>query len=162
MGLRSAIRSQDTTPFIGALSVILHGTCRGRSRAAGQAMKQSESVVAGMIVSVRGQRVILDSNLAAIYGVPTHRFNEAVKRNLRRFPGDFMFQVTREEFDNLISQNAISRGSGSRSGKRGVRTGPGPGPAGPRRLETPNRRRPARDQVDQAYSGRSGKGKSQI
>ena len=50
-----------------------------------------------LIVTVRGQRVILDRDLAALYGVPTFRFNEAVKRNRHRFPGDFMFQLTREE-----------------------------------------------------------------
>ena len=50
-----------------------------------------------LIVTVRGQRVILDRDLAALYGVPTFRFNEAVKRNRHRFPGDFMFQVTRDE-----------------------------------------------------------------
>lgn len=57
---------------------------------------------------IRGQRVVLDSDLAAIYGVTTGRFNEAINRNLRRFPGDFSFVLTREEFDNLISQIATS------------------------------------------------------
>jgi hypothetical protein len=51
---------------------------------------------------------MLDSDLAAIYGIPTFRFNEAVKRNRERFPKDFMFQLTREEFTHLISQFAIS------------------------------------------------------
>lgn len=64
--------------------------------------------VTDIIRIVRGRKVILDSDLAQIYGVPTFRFNEAVKRNRRRFPGDFAFQLTREEFVNLISQNAIS------------------------------------------------------
>ncbi len=69
------------------------------------------------ILTVRGQRVILDSDLAKLYGVPTHRFNEAVKRNRRRFPDDFAFSVTREEFTALISQNAISKKPG-RGGRR--------------------------------------------
>jgi hypothetical protein len=63
----------------------------------------------GMIRTVRGTRVILDSDLARIYGVPTFRFNEAIKRNRHRFPPDFMFQLTREEFDSLRSQIAMSK-----------------------------------------------------
>lgn len=60
------------------------------------------------IHTVRGQRVVLDSDLATLYGVSTGRFNEAVKRNLKRFPEDFAFQLTAEESLILISQNAIS------------------------------------------------------
>ena len=59
------------------------------------------------IREIRGQRVLLDSDLAAIYGVPTFRFNEAIKRNLARFPADFFFQLTKEEAAGLTSQNAI-------------------------------------------------------
>jgi len=73
--------------------------------------------VRSRILDVRGQRAILDSELAKLYGVPTHRFNEAVKRNRRRFPDDFAFPVTREEFAALISQNAISKKPG-RGGRR--------------------------------------------
>lgn len=57
---------------------------------------------------IRGQRIILDSDLARMYGVTTGRFNEAFKRNLERFPQDFAFQLTREELLNLISQFATS------------------------------------------------------
>jgi hypothetical protein len=57
-----------------------------------------------MIRTIRGFRVMLDRDSARIYGVPTFRFNEAIKRNRHRFPRDFMFQLTREEFDSLISQ----------------------------------------------------------
>ena len=57
---------------------------------------------------IRRQRVMLDSDLARLYGVPTFRLNEAVKRNADRFPLDFRFQLTREESTNLISQIAIS------------------------------------------------------
>ena len=71
------------------------------------------------IVTIRRQKVILDSDLARIYGVPTHRFNEAVKRNGSRFPDDFMFQLTPDEFAVLISQNAISK-----MGRGGRRTVP--------------------------------------
>jgi hypothetical protein len=52
---------------------------------------------------------MLDRDLAKIYGVPTFRFNEAIKRNRHRFPPDFMFQLTREEFDSLRSQIAMSK-----------------------------------------------------
>ena len=62
-----------------------------------------------MIRTIRGVRVILDRDLAKIYGVPTFRFNEAIKRNRYRFPSDFMFQLTREEFDSLKSQSAMSK-----------------------------------------------------
>ena len=67
------------------------------------------------ICIVRGQRVMLDSDLATLYGVPTHRLNEQVRRNRDRFPGDFAFQLTRQEFTALISQIAISNeGRGGR------------------------------------------------
>jgi hypothetical protein len=62
-----------------------------------------------MIRTIRGVRVMLDRDLAKIYGVPTFRFNEAIKRNRHRFPSDFMFQLTRAEFDSLKSQNAMSK-----------------------------------------------------
>lgn len=64
---------------------------------------------------IRGQRVMLDSDLAAVYGVPTMRLNEQFKRNRQRFPADFAFQLTPEEFAALISQIAISKkGRGGR------------------------------------------------
>jgi hypothetical protein len=63
-----------------------------------------------MVVTVRGQKALLDRDLAALYGVPTFRFNEAVRRNSARFPTDFAFQLTRQELADLISQNAISSG----------------------------------------------------
>lgn len=58
------------------------------------------------ILLLRGQKVLLDSDLAALYDVPTKRFNEQVKRNLERFPADFMFQLTVEEWESLRSQIA--------------------------------------------------------
>ncbi len=68
-----------------------------------------------LIITIRGRKVILDRALAALYGVPTFRFNEAVKRNRRRFPSDFMFQLTTEEFAALTSQFAMSKpGRGGR------------------------------------------------
>jgi ORF6N domain-containing protein len=75
--------------------------------------RQSESLIPieqidEMIRTIRGTRVMLDRDLAKIYGVPTFRFNEAIKRNRHRFPEDFMFQLTREEFNSLKSQIAMS------------------------------------------------------
>ncbi|MBA3899215.1 MAG: ORF6N domain-containing protein [Bacteroidetes bacterium] len=60
------------------------------------------------IFTIRGVQVMLDSDLAEVYNVPTSRLNEQVKRNLERFPTDFMFQLTEVEWVNLISQNATS------------------------------------------------------
>ena len=70
--------------------------------------------VESAIYLIRGQRVMLDSDLAAIYGTSTMRLNEQFKRNRKRFPDDFAFVLTREEFTNLISQNTISRSHGGR------------------------------------------------
>lgn len=61
-----------------------------------------------LIVVIRDQRVILDADLARLYGVPTKRFNEAFKRNRRRFPNDFAFQLTTAEFNALRSQFVTS------------------------------------------------------
>ena len=72
------------------------------------------STVENAIHLVRGQRVMLDSDLAAIYGVSTMRLNEQRRRNKKRFPSDFAFQLTRKEFANLISQFATSRSHGGR------------------------------------------------
>ena len=62
--------------------------------------------IAQAIFVIRGQKVLLDADLAALYEVSTKRFNEAVKRNLARFPSDFMFQLAPEEWDALRSQFA--------------------------------------------------------
>jgi phage regulator Rha-like protein len=62
----------------------------------------------------RGQKVILDSDLAELYGVPVKRLNEQVKRNRERFPQDFMFQLSAEEEQSLRSQNATSKRGGRR------------------------------------------------
>ena len=66
------------------------------------------------IFVIRGQRVMLDRDLAQLYGVETKRLNEAVKRNIKRFPQNFMFQLTNEEFINLKSQFATSSWGGTR------------------------------------------------
>jgi len=64
-----------------------------------------------MILTIRGQKVVLDMELARIYGVTTKVFNQAVKRNIRKFPTDFMFRLTVEEYRGLRSQFAISNRS---------------------------------------------------
>ena len=68
-----------------------------------------------MIMTVRGQRVILDADLARIYGVPTRRLNEQVRRNADRFPPDFAFVLTEQEVANLKSQFATSSSRLNRS-----------------------------------------------
>ena len=62
-----------------------------------------------MIYVLRGQKVMLDSDLAKLYEVETKVLNQAIKRNLRRFPEDFMFQITVDENENLRSQFVTSR-----------------------------------------------------
>ncbi|HEX4047632.1 MAG TPA: ORF6N domain-containing protein [Elusimicrobiota bacterium] len=64
--------------------------------------------IADLIHVVREQRVMLDEDLARMYGVLTKRLNEQVRRNIRRFPPDFMFRLTAEEYENLKSQIATS------------------------------------------------------
>ena len=67
-----------------------------------------ENNVESLIRVIRGQQVMLDRDLAELYGVETRRLNEQVKRNIERFPEDFMFQLTKEEFENWKSQFATS------------------------------------------------------
>ena len=70
--------------------------------------ERTSDPLASRIITIRGQRVVLDADLARLYGVPTKRFNEAVKRNASRFPRDFAFQLTLIEFENLRSRSATS------------------------------------------------------
>lgn len=71
------------------------------------------------IYLIRAQKVMIDSDLADLYGVATFRLNESVKRNRKRFPADFMFQLNRKEADVLTSQIAMSK-----KGRGGRRTLP--------------------------------------
>jgi len=71
-------------------------------------MNISEEIITSKIFIIRGQKVMLDGDLAKLYGVETRRLNEQVKRNLSRFPLDFMFQLTDNEWDILMSQIATS------------------------------------------------------
>ena len=72
--------------------------------------------IQNLIYEIRGIKVMLDSDLAKLYGVETFNLNKAVKRNIRRFPKDFMFQLTKEEYETLIFQNGISKSQ--RGGRR--------------------------------------------
>lgn len=76
-------------------------------------------VIKGKIYLIRGQKVLLDKDLAGLYGVTTANLNKAVKRNIERFPDDFMFQLSITEMSNLIFQSGISS-----SGHGGRRTPP--------------------------------------
>jgi phage regulator Rha-like protein len=74
-------------------------------------------VIEGKILLIRGQKVILDRDLAELYGVETSNLNKATKRNIDRFPSDFMFQLTSEEADSLKFQIGMSKTAG-RGGRR--------------------------------------------
>lgn len=77
-------------------------------------MSNQVEIIGSVIRTIRGQRVILDADLARIYGVTTKRLNEQVKRNADRFPPDFLFQLKVEELDSLRSQIATSNSRGGR------------------------------------------------
>ena len=74
----------------------------------------SDDLVISKIHTIRGQKVMLDSDLAELYGVPTKALKQQVKRNLESFPEDFMFELTGEEWENLRSQNVTSSHGGAR------------------------------------------------
>ena len=81
-------------------------------------MKKETDITEGIVISkirmIRGHKVMLDSDLAELYEVETRVLNQQVKRNIKRFPEDFMFQLSKEEFDNLKSQNVTSSWGGRR------------------------------------------------
>lgn len=74
----------------------------------------SPQVLAERILVIRGQRVLLDADLAQLYGIETKKFNQQIKRNPARFPQDFMFRLTEEEYESLRSQNVTSNRGGRR------------------------------------------------
>jgi hypothetical protein len=73
-----------------------------------------DEVIMNKIYLIRGVKVMLDKDLAELYGVTTGNFNKAVHRNIKRFPGDFMFQLIKEEFNNLIFHIGTSSWGGTR------------------------------------------------
>jgi hypothetical protein len=77
----------------------------------------TEQLIIDRVHIIRGIKVMLDKDLAEMYGVQTSALNQAVKRNSLRFPDDFMFQVSQKEFESLISQSVISKQVG-RGGTR--------------------------------------------
>src|SRR3970282_2158432 len=86
---------------------------RGMAMAEKKLIASVEQIESRIFV-IRGQKVMLDADLAELYGVETRRLNEQVHRNSERFPEDFMFQLTVEEFENLKSQFATSSWGGRR------------------------------------------------
>ena len=68
-----------------------------------------DEIIINKIYLFRNQKIMLDKDLAELYGVTTGNLNKAVKRNLNRFPDDFMFRLIEEEFKNLIFQNGTSK-----------------------------------------------------
>ena len=74
-----------------------------------------DEIISSKIYLIREKKVMLDRDLALLYGVSTGNLNKAVKRNLKRFPNDFMFQLTKAEFENLIFQFGTSSWGGTRS-----------------------------------------------
>lgn len=68
----------------------------------------AEQKILNRIYVIRGQKIMIDEDLAEMYNVQTRRLNEQVKRNIKRFPKDFMFTLTQKESENLKSQNATS------------------------------------------------------
>ena len=73
-----------------------------------------DEVVMSKIYFIRNQKVMLDFDLSALYGVETKALKQAVRRNIKRFPKDFMFELTKEEFNNLRSQIVTSKSGGTR------------------------------------------------
>lgn len=71
--------------------------------------------IESLIRIIRGQKVMVDFDLAMLYGVQNKRLNEQVKRNIKRFPDDFMFQLTKEEWNILKSQIATASWGGTRN-----------------------------------------------
>lgn len=78
-------------------------------------MSSDLTKIQSLVYTIRNSRVMLDQDLADIYGVETRVVNQQVKRNKDRFPPDFMFRLTKEEYDNLKSQNVSSSWGGRRA-----------------------------------------------
>ncbi|MHB8904248.1 MAG: ORF6N domain-containing protein, partial [Patescibacteria group bacterium] len=72
----------------------------------------SKNLIESKILVIRGEKVMIDSDLAKLYGVETRVLNQAVKRNIERFPNDFMFKLNNKELSSLISQIVTSNRGG--------------------------------------------------
>jgi hypothetical protein len=86
-------------------------------------MEKGAEALAGLVRWVRGERVILDADLARLYGVETRALNRAVRRNAKRFPSDFMFMRVNEEVTNLKCQIGTSSLGWGGEGRGGERSG---------------------------------------
>lgn len=92
------------------------GTLMSKKKAASQSVIPAKRIEQAIYL-IRGQKVMLDADLAQLYGVETFNLNKAVKRNLDRFPEDFLFQLTRDEWERLKFQSGMSKPQG-RGGRR--------------------------------------------
>ena len=104
----------------------IHGIANGdtlKPHRMAKAMTVPDEVIINKIYFIRCKKVMLDRDLAELYNVTTGNLNKAVKRNLKRFPDDFMFQLSEEEFKNLIFQNGTSSwgGTDERTNKTNLR-----------------------------------------
>jgi len=79
-------------------------------------MKKEDEIIS-RIYQIRGRNIMIDSDLAMIFGVSTSRLNQQVRRNIHRFPDDCMFKINSEEFANLMLQNATSSSNNQNPGK---------------------------------------------
>jgi hypothetical protein len=86
-------------------------------------LKYDPEIISEKIFTVRGQRIILDFDLAEIYGVPTKRLNEQVKRNKKRFPRDFMFQLTLDETSAVLHSRSQHTDLNQQSNRSQIATG---------------------------------------
>lgn len=77
-------------------------------RLVGNDLNKQADNIKDAIYEIRGQKVMLDYDLAVIYGVKTSTLNQAVKRNIDRFPSDFMFRISEEEWDNLMISQIVT------------------------------------------------------
>ncbi|PIE78358.1 MAG: DNA-binding protein, partial [Candidatus Delongbacteria bacterium] len=78
----------------------------------------SSENIKNLIHTIRGKQVMIDSDLAILYGVTTGNLNKAMKRNEDRFPDDFCFELTKDEYKNLMFQNGISSSENNYGGRR--------------------------------------------
>src|SRR5438552_2313418 len=97
---------------------ILVSTIMGTKRQSNRSKTKVNKPIESAILIVRDTRIILDADLASVYGVTTKQLNQSVKRNLDRFPEDFAFQLRKEEHESLRSQSVTSNNHTSRGGRR--------------------------------------------
>lgn len=95
--------------FISAARPIILTVMPHKKNLTTESLSVSVQLIERRIYLIRGQKVMIDFDLAELYGVPTKRLNERVSRNKKRFPEDFMFRLTKEEAEHLRSQFVISK-----------------------------------------------------